>query len=291
MGNKLRFINNADDKYTNCGPKNLLCNTVFRIALFATRDMKAGTELYFNYNYPKEKTAQFKQPNAKIVAVKQTKPKTKQRESLTSSQPIEDRSRILAATAKARAAKAAKRAAAQAMLEAGDVQTATRRRSGTLKARKAATSEPGVKRVRKPTRKALSRNESTNTDTDTGVDAQAEASNPEILLVTESQSNQTSQYVQDTDEEGDEYILPNTHEDEEEEVVAEPVSNNDDTVVPDAGRSTRSRRGPGRPRKRGSDVVPVVAVKSKKTKAKMGGARPGAGRKRKRPIIANSDDE
>jgi histone-lysine N-methyltransferase EZH2 len=177
------------------------------------------------------------------------------------------------------------------MLEAGDVQTATRRRSGTLKARKAATSESVVKRVRKPTRKALSRNESTNTDTDTGVDAQAEASNPEILLVTESQSNQTSQYVQDTDEEDDEYILPNTQEDEEEDAVAEPVSNNDDTVVPDAGRSTRSRRGSGRPRKRGSDVVPVVAVKSKKTKAKMGGARPGAGRKRKRPIIVNSDDE
>jgi SET domain-containing protein len=86
MGNKLRFINNADDKYTNCCPKNLLCNTVFRIALFATTDIKAGIELYFNYNYPKEKTAQFKQPNAKVVAVKQVKQKAKRKELLNDSQ-------------------------------------------------------------------------------------------------------------------------------------------------------------------------------------------------------------
>ena len=86
MGNKLRFINNADDKYTNCSPKNLLCNTVFRIALFATRDIKAGTELYFNYNYPKEKTAQFKQPNAKAVAVKQTKQQRPEKLKLLSAQ-------------------------------------------------------------------------------------------------------------------------------------------------------------------------------------------------------------
>jgi SET domain-containing protein len=86
MGNKLRFINNADEKYTNCCPKNLLCNTVFRIALFATTDIKAGTELYFNYNYPKEKTAQFKQPNGKVVAVKQTKKKSKMKDLLSENQ-------------------------------------------------------------------------------------------------------------------------------------------------------------------------------------------------------------
>jgi hypothetical protein len=33
----------------------------------------------------------------------------------------------------------------------------------------------------------------------------------------------------------------------------------------------------------------IVAVK--KVKKKMGGARPGAGRKRKRPVIINSEDE
>ncbi|RYO70162.1 hypothetical protein AA0113_g3344 [Alternaria arborescens] len=290
MGNKLRFINNADDKYTNCSPKNLLCNTVFRIALFATRDIKAGTELYFNYNYPKEKTAQFKQPNAKAVAVKQTKQKTKKRQSLTSSQPIEDRSRVLAATAKAREAKAAKRAAAQAMLESSDAQAATKRHSGTLKARKAATGEPGRKIAKKSMREALSRDDSTYTDTDTGVDAEAEASDPEIPAVIESQSTQTSQYVQDTEEDNDEYVLT-TQEDDEEEDVTEPASDNEQAIVPDRGVATRTRRGPGRPRKRISDLAPVIAVKDKKTKAKMGGARPGAGRKRKRPIVTNSDDE
>ncbi|CAN9332993.1 unnamed protein product [Alternaria alternata] len=290
MGNKLRFINNADDKYTNCSPKNLLCNTVFRIALFATRDIKAGTELYFNYNYPKEKTAQFKQPNAKAVAVKQTKQKTKKRQSLTSSQPIEDRSRVLAATAKAREAKAAKRAAAQAMLESSDAQAATKRHSGTLKARKAATGEPGRKIAKKSMREALSRNDSTYTDTDTGVDAEAEASDPEIPAVIESQSTQTSQYVQDTEEDNDKYVLT-TQEDDEEEDVTEPASDDEQAIVPDRGVGTRTRRGLGRPRKRISDLAPVIAVKDKKTKTKMGGARPGAGRKRKRPIITNSDDE
>ncbi|CAN9132329.1 unnamed protein product [Alternaria alternata] len=290
MGNKLRFINNADDKYTNCSPKNLLCNTVFRIALFATRDIKAGTELYFNYNYPKEKTAQFKQPNAKAVAVKQTKQKTKKRQSLTSSQPIEDRSRVLAATAKAREAKAAKRAAAQAMLEPSDAQAATKRHSGTLKARKAATGEPGRKIAKESMREALSRNDSTYTDTDTGVDAEAEASDPEIPAVIESQSTQTSQYVQDTEEDNDKYVLT-TQEDDEEEDVTEPASDDEQAIVPDRGVGTRTRRGLGRPRKRISDLAPVIAVKDKKTKTKMGGARPGAGRKRKRPIITNSDDE
>jgi hypothetical protein len=280
MGNKLRFINNADDKYTNCGPKNLLCNTVFRIALFATRDIKAGTELYFNYNYPKEKTEEFKQPNAKIVAVKHTKQKAKKRESLTSlSQPIEDRSRILAATAKAREAKAAKRRAA--MLQEGGVEPDTRKLSGTLQARKAATSKPGRKTVRKSKRGGLNRNESTGSDT--GVDV--EASDPEIPRVIETQSTQASLYVQDTDEDDGEFILPDTQEDEEEQEVGEPASYNEGTV----GRSTRSRRGPGRPRKRASDVAPVVAVKQ--TKSTKGGARPGAGRKRKRPVILNSDDE
>ncbi|KAL1796875.1 hypothetical protein ACET3X_005415 [Alternaria dauci] len=292
MGNKLRFINNADDKFTNCSPKNLLCNTVFRIALFATRDIKAGTELYFNYNYPKEKTAQFKQPNAKAVAVKQTKQKTKKRKSLTSSQPIKDRSRVLAATAKAREAKAAKRAAAEAMLESSNAHTATRRYSGTLKARKTATGEPGRKKVQTSMANGLSRNESTNTDTDTGVDVEAEASDAEIPGTIDSQSTETSQYVQDSDDEADEYVFT-TPEDEDEDAdeVFEPASDDEDMIGPDKGTATRIRRGPGRPRKRMSDMAPVIAVKNKKTKAKKGGPRPGAGRKRKRPIVTNSDDE
>ena len=49
------------------------------------------------------------------------------------------------------------------------------------------------------------------------------------------------------------------------------------------------------PRREGSSRVrttksaPIIAVR--KARKKMGGARPGAGRKRKRPLIVNSEDE
>ena len=265
MGNKLRFINNADEKYTNCAPKNLLCNTVFRIALFATTNMKAGTELYFNYNYPKEKTAQFKQPNGKIVAVKQNKPKGKKAgTSAAVDPPVEDRSRIIAATAKARAAKAAKRAA---MMEEEAKASATRRLSGPLQARKTAASTVGRKRASKLRRQGLGRTESTGSEA--GVDA--EVSDDEIPVAGESQETLASQYMEDTDEEDEEFVL-------------ERASGGE---IVQSSYTTR-QRGSGRPRKRASDIAPVVAVKKK---GKLGGARPGAGRKRKRPVIANSDDE
>ncbi|KAF2254921.1 SET domain-containing protein, partial [Trematosphaeria pertusa] len=62
VGNKTRFINNADPRFTNCYAKNRLCNTVSRIGMFANTDIKAGTELFFNYSYPKEQTKYFKEP-------------------------------------------------------------------------------------------------------------------------------------------------------------------------------------------------------------------------------------
>ncbi|KAF2202581.1 hypothetical protein GQ43DRAFT_391789 [Delitschia confertaspora ATCC 74209] len=59
-GNKFRFINNSDrDNIINCVPRLMLCNTVTRIGMFATRELKPGEELYFNYNYPKEATKGF----------------------------------------------------------------------------------------------------------------------------------------------------------------------------------------------------------------------------------------
>lgn len=72
MGNKMRFINNADEKFSNCKSKIMLCNTVFRIGLYAKVDIKAGTELFFNYNYPVEFMQGFTQPNDKLTAVGQT---------------------------------------------------------------------------------------------------------------------------------------------------------------------------------------------------------------------------
>lgn len=273
MGNKLRFINNADDKFTNCAPRNLLCNTVFRIALFATTNIKAGTELYFNYNYPKEKTAQFKQPNGKVVAVKENKQKAKKADVMAKrKQPGEerDRSRILAATAKARAAKAAKRAA---MLAEAARLAAARPTPGPSRARKIATGAPGVTRGSK-LRERVSRNESAESDTGLDVDA----SDAEISVAGESQETAASQYLEDTDEDDEEFTMDDTQENEDKEGGRWG-----------RGSSATRRYGPGRPRKRGSDIAPVTV--SQRRSGNLGGARPGAGRKRKRPVILNSDDE
>jgi len=43
----------------------MLCNTVHRIGFYASTDLAAGTELFFNYGYPTEKTAKFKRPKLK----------------------------------------------------------------------------------------------------------------------------------------------------------------------------------------------------------------------------------
>ena len=82
MGNKTRFINNADTNLANCHAKNLMCNTVQRIGMYASVDMQPGTELFFHYNYTKEQMKGFKQPKAQIVAVKQTTKHTKTRPEL-----------------------------------------------------------------------------------------------------------------------------------------------------------------------------------------------------------------
>lgn len=62
LGNKTRFINDADDEHSNCYADNLLCNTVSRIGIFALTDLKAGTELFFNYGYPASQRKDFVQP-------------------------------------------------------------------------------------------------------------------------------------------------------------------------------------------------------------------------------------
>lgn len=59
-GNKTRFINNSlDSQNINVQARLVLCNMVVRIGLFATRDIKAGEELFFNYGYEKEITQTF----------------------------------------------------------------------------------------------------------------------------------------------------------------------------------------------------------------------------------------
>jgi hypothetical protein len=72
MGNKLRFINNADTNLANCHVKILMCNTILRIGMYASTDLEPGTELFFHYNYTQEQTKGFKQPKSNLVAAKQT---------------------------------------------------------------------------------------------------------------------------------------------------------------------------------------------------------------------------
>jgi len=98
--------------------------------------------------------------------------------------------------------------------------------------------------------------------------------------------------VQETDE--DEDFVPNDSQ-EAADPYDFPTDVEDDDFDLGMGRQTGNigPRRPGRPRARlaksAPTSAPVVAVK--KVKKKMGGARPGAGRKRKRPVVVNSDDE
>ncbi|KAF1838737.1 hypothetical protein BDW02DRAFT_336506 [Decorospora gaudefroyi] len=295
MGNKLRFINNADDKYTNCCPKNLFCDTVFRIALFATVDIKAGTELFFNYNYPKEKTAQFKQPNGKVVAVKQqTKHKAKRNESLTSTQPIADRSKVLAATAKARAAKALKRAAMQEA-EAAQGSSSTRRLSGPLQIRKTATSKPGRKIARKSTkpiaRKSVARKDRVTDPvaSDSDMDRKAKEDPEDIPRSTEAQNTKSTQstlFVPDSEEDDDEFVLDNAQDDEGREVS---TSDSEDTAAEDLSETTSRGSKSSRLRRKASGGASLVVVK--RITKKTSGARPAADRMRKGRIVVSSDEE
>ncbi|KAK7518960.1 uncharacterized protein IWZ02DRAFT_418108 [Phyllosticta citriasiana] len=54
IGNEMRFINNAKREYANCTVKILMCNTVHRIGVFATENIPAGKELFFDYGFDKE---------------------------------------------------------------------------------------------------------------------------------------------------------------------------------------------------------------------------------------------
>lgn len=50
-GNKMRFINNSS-KFDNCVGQNILCDQQIRIGMYALKDIKAGEEFFFNYNWP-----------------------------------------------------------------------------------------------------------------------------------------------------------------------------------------------------------------------------------------------
>ena len=51
FGNKMRFINDQDERQANIAARVVLCNMVTRIGMFAKRDIPIGDELFFDYGY------------------------------------------------------------------------------------------------------------------------------------------------------------------------------------------------------------------------------------------------
>jgi hypothetical protein len=51
VGNKFRYINHLPTEHANCIPKTLLCNTEHRIGLFASKPIKCGEEIFFDYGF------------------------------------------------------------------------------------------------------------------------------------------------------------------------------------------------------------------------------------------------
>lgn len=294
MGNKLRFINNAKQNLSNCNAQVVFCNTVFRVALYANTDIKAGTEFFFHYNYPEHMTKNFKQPKGKVVAVKQVvkqpnKVKTKRvfSRASTNNDPTPssaesyvekekpDRPWIREALAKARAAKAAKRAA---MLAEKDLQISATAIPATV-LRRARKSASGASKSQ-PSKDSDSRGRSARIQ-DSG---SRRGSNASESATTRTRSR-PALVVQDTDDKDEENTAQDT------QAGAQGSEAGEDELDLDAEDSVSSAlpRRAGNPRGRMAKSAPVVAVK--KVKKKMGGARPGAGRKRKRPLIINSEDE
>jgi hypothetical protein len=250
----------------------MFCNTVFRVALYANTDIKAGTELFFNYNYPEEMTKYFNQPKGKVVAVKQavnqpSKAKSKRATShssfnndptLNAAETHVDRPWVKEALAKARAAKAAKRAAIQAgQVDAAPVTARGKTASQPKQARKSASGPSSFKSPNFPggrgrtggAQNSNSREASTASQSAAEIDGNAR----------ERDTVTPTLVVQDTDEE------TNTDAD-----IGEYGDVRRRTSRPRAGMAKKS--------------APIVAVKKLK--------RTSVGRlKRKRPLIVNSDDE
>jgi hypothetical protein len=89
-----------------------------------------------------------------------------------------------------------------------------------------------------------------------------------------SRRSQAARYVQDSEVDEEDVVNESPQPDADENGNA--VSEVDETV-PEESDDRALRRKPGRPR----NAPPVVAVKKK-----MGGSRPGAGRKRKRYVMS-----
>jgi hypothetical protein len=99
-----------------------------------------------------------------------------------------------------------------------------------------------------------------------------------------------SRIIQDTDEDEDISVPQYTQEGANaSDLPVSDVEAGNAKVARNNTPSNATSLEQMRPRAGAANATSVVAVKE--TKKKMGGARPGAGRKRKRPVVLNSDDE
>ena len=300
----------ADKKYTNCAPKNLLCNTVSRLALYATTDIKAGTELFFFYSYPSETTAEFKQPTrgkAGVVAVKQkVKPIAKQKVQATArreprsrssssfslkssqlstlGQPSDHRDRLLTGLGRARAAKKEKRnTALRSQSLKGESPSGS---DGSQRSRKAASNPVGgirSSRLSQLNRRRVDRLRRSNSENRSYVsDYSAGADDSDMLP--QSTVLEEDKVIQDTEGEDDDFIMEDVHTvGESDHSMFDGEATGIEKSAGGGRIETRQRRS-----QRSKPMAPVVAT-SRKKKSKKGGARLGPGTKRR--IVLQSDDE
>ena len=87
-GNKMRFMNNSQrEEHINVEPKMLWCSGVVRVGLFAKRDIEAGEELLYNYNYPESKVQYFWEPGERPANTRAVVPLSHERTARTITAP------------------------------------------------------------------------------------------------------------------------------------------------------------------------------------------------------------
>jgi hypothetical protein len=244
-GNKFRFINNSDKaNIINCYPVVTLCNGVTRIGMFASRELKPGTELYFNYGYPKDITKHFWE--------KGQKPKNRPPVKRGKVVPVKTkRGAKYSSTAKVAASKSKRKTRGKNKNIARSVRSIEERRAQTAKARESRLYQQRAK-------KKGSRNRSSSFSTAPPTPAKARASNRNIHThieeaeeSPESQSellesqesfpppeiadSEVEEYAQDASQsQADSFIEPDADEEDEDEEYAPEVEEPEQEEEPDA---------------------------------------------------------
>ena len=277
----------------------MLCNTVVRIGMYAKRDLKVGEELFFNYGYPKEATKGFwekgqsnstaynRKPPAQAVTVKSKKDKF-------ASTSLTAASASATTTLKKTSVPTSRLTSAAHQPKAGDarprkkgvaaprpVRSIQERRAQTARARAVRLNALQASRSSNPAA-SISRPKrdrgcsSTVGEEQASMDGAARRSNEEgDEDDDEDEESEDEEYVEE--EEIDEFDVPVSDEDAEggaDDDEDESEESDFDEEGDDVGRL--GRRGSMR---EGSNT----RTRSKsKSSGRRGGARIGAGRKRKR---------